>query len=178
MATPKAVTTAPAVAREAPCTSTRATVSARGHDAAATGWLLVVAALVTIAGQRLLRGAAARPFTLIRAGLVLMAVGFAVIAYAAPLPLLALGSAIVALGEVLLLGPPIALVAGLATTDGSRAGYLAAYGTCWGIAQTIGPMLATGLLAHGVPTVWLAAAVLCLGLTAVTAPVAAVCSPR
>lgn len=154
------------------------TVSARGHDAAATGWLLVVAALTTIAGQRLLRGAAARPFTLIRAGLVLMAVGFAVIAYAAPLPLLALGSAIVALGEVLLLGPPIALVAGTAATDGSRAGYLAAYGTCWGIAQTIGPMLATGLLSHGVPTVWLVGAGLCLGLAAVTAPVAAVCSPR
>lgn len=150
------------------------TVSARGHDAAATGWLLVVAALTTIAGQRLLRGAAARPFTLIRAGLVLMAVGFAVIAYAAPLPLLAVGSAIVALGEVLLLGPPIALVAGLAAGDGSRAGYLAAYGTCWGIAQTIGPMLATGLLSHGVPTVWLAGVGLCLALAVVTAPVARV----
>ncbi|OIJ25570.1 MFS transporter [Nocardioides luteus] len=147
------------------------TVSARGHDAAATGWLLVVAALVTVAGQRLLRGAAARPFTLIRAGLVLMAVGFAVVAYAAPLPLLAVGSGIVALGEVLLLGPSIALVAGLAT-DASRAGYLAAYGTCWGIAQTIGPVLATGLLSHAVPTVWLTGTGLCLVLAAVTAPVA------
>ncbi|TQL70508.1 putative MFS family arabinose efflux permease [Nocardioides albertanoniae] len=153
------------------------TVSARGHDAAATGWLLLVAALVTIAGQRLLRGAASRPFTLIRAGLVLMAVGFAVIAYAAPLPLLALGTAIVALGEVLLLGPPIALVAGLAT-DASRAGYLAAYGTCWGIAQTVGPMLATGLMSHGTPTVWLTGAALCLVLTATTAAATAVCSPR
>lgn len=153
------------------------TVSARGHDAADTGWLLLVAALVTIAGQRLLRGAAARPFALIRAGLVLMAVGFAVIAYAAPLPLLAVGTAIVALGEVLLLGPPIALVAGLATS-GSRAGYLAAYGTCWGIAQTVGPVMATGLMSHGVPTVWLAGAGFCLGLAAVTAPAAVVCSPR
>ncbi|MBC7276866.1 MFS transporter [Nocardioides sp.] len=153
------------------------TVSARGHDAAATGWLLVVAALVTIAGQRLLRGAAGRPFPLMRAGLVLMAVGFAVIAYAAPLPLLALGCAIVALGEVLLLGPPIALVAGLAT-DVTRAGYLAAYGTCWGIAQTIGPMLATGLMSLGTPIVWLAGAGLCLALAAVTAAVARVCSPR
>jgi MFS family permease len=146
------------------------TVSARGHDAAATGWLLVVAALTTIAGQRLLRGAAARPFTLIRTGLVLMA-------YAAPLPLLAIGSATVALGEVLLLGPPIALVAGLAT-DVTRAGYLAAYGTCWGIAQTIGPMLATGLMSLGTPIVWLAGAGLCLALAAVTAPVAGGCSPR
>ena len=149
------------------------TVFARGHDAAVTGWLLAVAALVTIAGQRLLRGATARPFTLIRAGLALMAVGFAVISYAAPLPLLALGSAIVALGEVLLLGPPIALVAGLAA-DASRAGYLAAYGTCWGIAQTIGPMLATGLLSHGVPTLWLTGAGLCLALAVVTAPMARV----
>lgn len=143
------------------------TVSARGHDTADTGWLLLVAALVTIAGQRLLKGAAARPFTLIRAGLVLMAVGFAVIAYAAPLPLLAVGTAIVALGEVLLLGPPIALVAGLATS-GSRAGYLATYGTCWGIAQTIGPLAATLLMGHGVPTVWFAGAALCLALAAVS----------
>jgi MFS family permease len=106
-----------------------------------------------------------------------MAVGFAVVAYAASLPLLAVGSGIVALGEVLLLGPPIALVAGLAT-DVSRAGYLAAYGTCWGIAQTIGPILATSLMSHGVPTVWLTGAGLCLGLAVITAPVSAVCSPR
>ena len=54
------------------------TVAARGLDPAETGWPLAVGALVTIAGLRLLRGAAARPF---------------------------LGAAIVGLGQVFLLGP-------------------------------------------------------------------------
>jgi hypothetical protein len=56
--------------------------------------------------------------------------------------------------------------------DGSRAGYLAAYGTCWGIAQTFGPFAATTLLATGIPVVWLAGAVLCLAPAALT-PLAA-----
>ena len=45
------------------------TVAARGLRPAETGWLLAVAAVATIAGQRLLRGAAARPFFLMTAGL-------------------------------------------------------------------------------------------------------------
>ena len=70
-----------------------------------------------------------------------------------------------ALGQVLLLGPPYAVVAGLAD-DGSRAGYLAAYGTCWGIAQTLGPLASTRLLSIGVPAAWLTGAALCVLLAA------------
>jgi MFS family permease len=141
------------------------TVAARGLDPAKTGWLLAVAAVVTITGQRLLRGAAARPFFLMAAGLAVVAAGFAVIAFAAVFPLLCLGAAIVALGQVFLLGPPYAVVAGLAD-DGSRAGYLAAFGTCWGIAQTLGPLAATRLLSIGVPEAWLSGAALCVVLAA------------
>jgi MFS family permease len=137
------------------------TVAARGLAPAETGWLLAIAAVVTIAGQRFLRGAAARPFFLMAAGLVIVAGGFAVVAFADVLPLLCLGAAIVALGQVFLLGPPYAVVAGLAD-DRSRAGYLAAYGTCWGIAQTLGPLAATRLLSIGVPVTWLAGTALCL----------------
>jgi hypothetical protein len=71
----------------------------------------------------------------------------------------------VALGQVFLLGPPYAVVAGLAD-DGARARYLAAYGTCWGIAQTLGPVAWTHLLTIGVPVVWLTGAALCVLLTA------------
>lgn len=147
------------------------TVSARGHDAATTGWLLLVAAVVTVAAQRLLRGTAHHPFRAIAAGLVVLAAGFATMAYADSLLLLGAATAVVAVGEVLLLGPPLALVAGLAQSS-SRAGYLAAYGTCWGIAQTLGPPLATQLIGYGVAVVWLAGALLALGLVSVL-PVAA-----
>ncbi|HEY4463819.1 MAG TPA: hypothetical protein VGN41_14240, partial [Streptosporangiaceae bacterium] len=55
--------------------------------------------------------------------------------------------------------------AGLAD-DGSRARYLAAYGTCWGIAQTLGPLAWTRLLSIGVPVAWLTGASLCVLLAA------------
>jgi len=50
--------------------------------------------------------------------------------------------------------------------DRSRAGYLAAYGTCWGIAQTLGPLASTRLLSTGVPAAWLTGAALCVLLAA------------
>src|SRR5215469_14492498 len=137
------------------------TVAARGLGPAKTGWPLAVAAVVTIAGQRLLRGAAARPFFLMAVGLVIVAAGFAVVAFADMIPLLCLGAATVALGQVFLLGPPYAVVAGLAD-DASRARYLAAYGTCWGIAQTLGPIASTRLMAIGVPVAWLTGTALCV----------------
>lgn len=142
------------------------TVAARGLDPAETGWPLAAAAVVTIAGQRFLRGAAARPFFLMAVGLAVVAGGFAVIAFADVIPLLCLGAATVALGQVFLLGPPYGVVAGLAD-DGSRAGYLAAYGTCWGIAQTLGPVAATRLLSIGVPVAWLTGAALCVLLATI-----------
>lgn len=142
------------------------TAAARGIDPARTGWLLTVGALVTIVGQRLLRNAAARPFTLMSLGLLAVAAGFAVLAFAPVLVLLAAGAALVSLGQVFLLGPPYAVVAGLAET-GSRAAYLAVFGTSWGIAQTAGPLASTRLLGLGVSVPWLAGAGLCLGLAAV-----------
>ena len=140
------------------------TVAARGLGPAATGWLLAVEAAVTIVGQRFLRGAAARPFFLMATGLAIVAAGFAVIAFADVMPVFCVGAATVALGQVFLLGPPYAVVAGLAD-DVSRARYLAAYGTCWGIAQTLGPLAWTHLLSIGVPVAWLTGAALCVLLT-------------
>lgn len=147
------------------------TVAARGIDPSRTGWLLVVGALVTIGGQRLLRRTEAQPFALMAAGLVLVAIGFTVYAFAPGLVLLAAGTMIVSLGQVFLLGPPYAIAAGLAD-DHSRAGYLAVFGTGWGIAQTVGPIVATRLLADGVAVTWLSAAALCLAV-ALLLPLAA-----
>jgi MFS family permease len=137
------------------------TVAARGLGPAETGWLLAVEAAVAVASQRFLRDAAARPFFLMTLGLAIVAAGFAVVAFADVMPLLCVGAAAMALGQVFLLGPPYAIVAHLAD-DISRARYLAAYGTCWGIAQTVGPLAWTHLLSIGVPIVWLTGAALCI----------------
>lgn len=146
------------------------TLAVRGFDPAATGWLLALSALVVVLGQRGLRFARRAPFGVMATGHVLLAVGFAALAYAAEPLSLAAATVVISLGEVCLLGPPFAIVAGLAS-EGSRAGYLAAYGTCWGIAQTVAPPTATHLLEIGVPVLWLAAAGLCLLLAAAQAPV-------
>lgn len=137
------------------------TVAARGFDPSRTGWLLGIGALVTIGGQRLLRGADARPFTLMAIGLALVAAGFVAYATAYDFVLLSIGAATVAFGQVFLLGPPYAVVAGLAD-NGSRAGYLAVFGIGWGIAQTVGPIIATRLLSISVAVTWLSAGALCL----------------
>lgn len=147
------------------------TVAARGYDPSRTGWLLAIGALVTIAGQRLLRRADTRPFSLMAVGLVLSAIGFTVYAVGASFALLALGAAIVSLGQVFLLGPPYAVAAGLAD-DGSRAGYLAVFGTGWGIAQTLGPIAATRLLTAGISVTWFSGSALCLVVATLLAPAA------
>ncbi len=141
------------------------TVAAHRLSPADTGWPLAAAAVTTIACQRFLRGAAARPFALMALGLAAAAAGFVVVAFANVIPLLCLGAAIVAVGQVFLLGPPYAVVTGLAD-DSSRARYLAAYGTCWGIAQTIGPLAWTRLLSTGIPVTWLTGATVCVLLAA------------
>lgn len=147
------------------------TVAARGDDPSRTGWLLAIGALVTIAGRPLLRRADARPFTLMAIGLVLVAAGFAVYALGAAFGWLILGAAVVSLGQVFLLGPPYAVAAGLAD-DGSRAGYLAVFGTGWGIAQAVGPIAASRLLTAGVSVTWFSGSALCLVL-AILLPLAA-----
>lgn len=147
------------------------TVAARGIDPSRTGWLLAIGALTTIGGQRLLRSSDARPFTLMAVGLGLVAAGFTVYAFASTFMIMAVGIMIVSLGQVFLLGPPYAVAAGLAD-DHSRAGYLAVFGTGWGIAQTVGPIAATQLLSISVEATWLAGAGVCL-LLALLLPLAA-----
>ena len=70
------------------------------------------------------------------------------------------------LGDLVLLGRAYAVVADLVPA-GRRGGYLAAYGTSWGVAAVLAPLAGTGLLASGGPTLlWSVLALLCLGLAA------------
>jgi MFS family permease len=147
------------------------TVAARGFDPSRTGWLLAIGAVVTVGGQRALRAAHSRPFTLMAIGLMVVAVGFMAYAAATGFALLAAGAAVVAFGQIFLLGPPYAVAAGLAGNR-SRAGYLAVFGTGWGIAQTVGPIIATRLLTKGVAVTWLGAAALSLAVALLLPPAA------
>jgi hypothetical protein len=128
-----------------------------------------------IAGQRLRRLVpdAWSPFARMALAHLLLAVGLALavpavttrtgLAYAVP-------AVVWSLSEVILLGEPFAVVAGLAPQR-DRGRYLAAYGVSWGVATTVGPLLTTGLVAAGGPTLlWLSCAALCVLLAAGQSP--------
>jgi len=140
-----------------------------------TGLLAAVSATTVIAGQRLRRLVpdAWSPFARMALAHLLVAVGLALavpavttrtgLAYAVP-------AVVWSLSEVILLGEPFAVVAGLAPQR-DRGRYLAAYGVSWGVATTVGPLLTTGLVAAGGPTLlWLSCAALCVLLAAGQSP--------
>jgi MFS family permease len=151
------------------------------HEGVAPGWagvLLAVSAATVIVGQRLRRVVpeAWGPFRRMGLGYLLLALGLAL---AAPASTTGTGLAYVvpvavwSLGDVILLGEPFAVVAELAP-ERDRGRYLAAYGVCWGVATTIGPLLATGLVAAGGPTLlWLSCAALCAVLSVAQSPLRA-----
>lgn len=149
------------------------------HDqSVAPGWagiLVAVSATTVIAGQRLRRHVpdAWSPFGRMALAYLLLALGLALAAAAA-----ATGTGLAyvipvvvwSLGDVILLGEPLAVVAELAT-ERDRARYLAAYGLSWGVATTVGPLLTAGLLAAGGPTLlWLSSAALCAVLSVAQRP--------
>ena len=147
-------------------------------EGVAPGWaglLAAVSASTVIAGQRLRRlvPEAWSPFTRMAMAYLLLALGLALavpaaatgtgLAYVVPV-------AVWSLGDVILLGEPFAVVAELAP-ERDRGRYLAAYGVSWGVATTAGPLLTTGLVAAGGPTLlWLTCAALSVMLAAGQSP--------
>jgi MFS family permease len=139
------------------------------------GFLVAVSATTVIAGQRLRRLVpdAWSPFTRMALAYLLLSLGLAL---AVPAATTGTGLAYVApvvvwsLGDVILLGEPFAVVAELAP-ERDRGHYLAAYGVAWGAATTVGPLLTTGLVASGGPTLlWLTCAALSVILAAGQSP--------
>ncbi|HET7432308.1 MAG TPA: MFS transporter [Nocardioides sp.] len=152
------------------------------HDQhAAPAWagvLVAVSAVTVIGGRRLRLTRATDPFARMRTGYTLLAVGLALAALAAGASALTPDAALPgaayllpvvvwSLGDVVLLGEPFAVVAGLAP-DAERGRYLAAYGVSWGVATTLAPVLAAGLLARGGPTLLWGACAAVAGVLAVT----------
>jgi MFS family permease len=139
------------------------------------GLLAAVSATTVIAGQRLRRLVPDgwSPFTRMALAHLLLALGLAL---AVPAVTAGTGLAYVvpvvvwSLGDVILLGEPFAVVAELAPVP-DRGRYLAAYGVSWGVATTVGPLVTTGLVAVGGPSLlWLTCAALCVLLAAGQSP--------
>jgi hypothetical protein len=123
---------------------------------------VAVSAVTVIGAQRVPLARAADPFARMRLGHALLALGLVLAtvvaaggltggAYLVPV-------AVWSVGDVVLLGEPFAVVAGLAPED-ERGRYLAAYGVSWGVAATLAPALAAGrVAAGGAPALWAACA--------------------
>jgi MFS family permease len=125
------------------------------EDGAAPVWaglLLAVSAVTVIVARRVRVSRQPDAFGRMRTGYLLLGLGLALAALVAGaggtgvaylLPVV-----IWSVGDVILLGEPFAVVAGLAES-GDRGRYLATYGVSWGIATTVAPLVATGLVATG-----------------------------
>jgi MFS family permease len=145
------------------------TLAARDLAVSRTGILLTVSAATIVLAQPLLHArllGRLDDFAAMTGGYVLLAVGLLATGYATSLPGFMAATVVWSLGDLVLLGRAYAVVATLVPA-GRRGGYLAAYGTSWGVAAVLAPLLGTGLLSHGGPAlVWSVLALLCLVLAA------------
>jgi MFS family permease len=140
-----------------------------GRPAADAGLLFTAAAATTVLAQPLVRlpwvARLPTPGALSLAHL-LLAVGLTGYALGHSLPLLLGAASVWSLGDLLVMGRAYALVAALAPPGGNGR-YLAVFGTSWGVAATLAPVLGTQLLANAGPTaLWSAMAALCVALAA------------
>ncbi|MFE2273082.1 MFS transporter [Streptomyces lavendulae] len=145
------------------------TLGHRGLEPADAGLLFTASAVTVVAAQpalRLRRLAALPDPAAMALGYALLAAGLAGYAAARTLPAFLAATAVLSVGEVLVLGRVLGVVAGLAPPGGTDR-YLAAYGISWGVATVAAPVTATQLLERaGAGALWAGTAVLCLVLAA------------
>ncbi|MFE0649375.1 MFS transporter [Streptomyces sp. NPDC059534] len=145
------------------------TLARRGLEPADAGLLFTASAVAVVASQpalRLRRLASLPDSAALALGHVLLAIGLAGYAIASTLPAFLAATVVWTLGDVLVLGRVLTVVADLAPRGGADR-YLAAYGISWGIATVVAPLTSTQLLAHvGPAALWAATASLCLALAA------------
>ncbi|MFE2247283.1 MFS transporter [Streptomyces lavendulae] len=141
----------------------------QGLPAADAGLLFTAAAATTVLAQPLIRlPCATRLTTPVALALahLLLAAGLTGYALTRTLPALLASAAVKSLGDLLVMGRIYALVTDLAPA-GASGRYLAVFGTSWGIAATLAPLIGTQLLAHaGTTALWSAMAAFCLLLAA------------
>ncbi|MFI9251748.1 MFS transporter [Streptomyces sp. NPDC053069] len=141
----------------------------QGLPAADAGLLFTATAATTMLAQPLVRLSWANRLTTpvaLALAHVLLAAGLTGYALARTLPGLLVSAAVCSLGDLLVMGRVYALVTDLAPPGGSGR-YLAVFGTSWGVAATLAPVLGTQLLDRaGTAMLWSTMAALCLLLAA------------
>ncbi|MER5781077.1 MFS transporter [Streptomyces mobaraensis] len=145
------------------------TLAHRGLRPSDAGLLFGASAVTVVAAQpalRLRRLAALPDSVALALGHTLMAAGLAGYAPASGLPAFLAATVVWSLGDLLVLGRILGVVAELAPPGGADR-YLAAYGVSWGIATVAAPITATQVLEHaGVTALWSGTAAVCLALAA------------
>ncbi|MEZ0106490.1 MFS family permease [Catenulispora sp. EB89] len=139
-------------------------LAALGLNPAAAGLIMAASTATLVLARPVLRDRRvaglphAATFVL---GYVLMAAGFGGYALAHALPTLLVPTALYSLGNVLVMGRSFALVSELAPAAAS-ARYLAVYGSSWGVATLLAPLVVTWLIGVSGPgLLWGASAVVC-----------------
>ena len=145
------------------------TVTARGLSPSVVGLLLTVSAATIVLGQPVLALAWLRRLddtAALALGHLVLAAGLVLTGLATDVTSYVFATIVWSLGDLVLLGRVYTLVSAIAPETG-RAAYLAAFGTSWGIAAVVAPVLGTQLLAATGPTVtWAVLAAVCVALAA------------
>ncbi len=131
------------------------TVTARGLSASVVGLLLTVSAATVVLAQPLLTLPWLRrrdDFSAMAVGYVVLAAGLLLTGLATNLAAYVAATVVWSIGDLVLMGRAYTLVSAIAPEHG-RGAYLAAYGTSWGVAAVVAPLLGTQLLARAGPTV-------------------------
>jgi MFS family permease len=142
-------------------------LNSRGLRPSDAGLLMAAGTLTLVPARSLSRR---RPLTSLSPtgafvlGYALMAVGLFGYALGHTLPALLGPTALLSIGNLLLMGRAFAVVSELAP-PGAAARYLAVYGSSWGFATVLAPMLGTWLLgAFGSSALWGATAGVCAAM--------------
>lgn len=144
----------------------------RGLPSTALAVLLMVSATTFVAGQPLLRMGRLRRLhrqAALRTGYLLLAAGLVGYGLATSLVAYALATVVTACGDLLVLGHLPTMVAAISPPR-QRGRYLAAFGTSWGVAAVLAPVIGAGLLrSTGVTVTWIVLAALAAGLALMVA---------
>lgn len=148
-------------------------LTAYGQNPASAGLLMAASTLTLVVARpamRVRRIADVPTGTIFVAGYALMGLGLTGFALAHTLAAMLGPTALVSVGELLLMGRALALVSELAP-PGAAARYLAVYGLSWGAATFLAPLLSAWLIAADGPgLLWSTMAVTCFAMTLVQRP--------
>ena len=146
------------------------TLTARGLGPSSIGLLLTVSAATVVLCQPLLAHPWLRrldDFAASALGYLVLAAGLLATGFVTTLPAFVGATIVWSVGDVVLMGRAYTIVAGLAPAT-ARGRYLAVYGTSWGVAAIVAPLVGTQLLDHGGPELtWTCITLVCLVLAAV-----------